>query len=142
MQILVKHLRWTEEELDHEASDRHRHALLEGLGLSEESKTVNSAAVKLEEIGQEEGTDTLEGTERKEFRSFSGDAQSTWAWTERACSTPRRRYRGVSCVGALRSQRPRTDCQHGSKNDKSSGSGVPRDRNPIIEGLQPLTVQG
>ena len=49
MQILVRHLRWTEEVLDHEASDRHRHALLEGLGLSEESKTVNSAAVKLEE---------------------------------------------------------------------------------------------
>ena len=46
MEILVKNLRWTEEGLERVASDGHRQALPEGLGLSKESKTVTSAAVK------------------------------------------------------------------------------------------------
>ena len=49
---------WTKEGLEYEGSDKHRQALLEGLGLNEESKVVNSAAVKPEEIGQEEDTET------------------------------------------------------------------------------------
>ena len=52
-------------------SDRHRQALLEGLGWSEESKTVNSAAVKSEEIGQVEDVETLEGKESTKFRSLA-----------------------------------------------------------------------
>ena len=50
---------------------KHRQALLEGLGLSEEPITVNSAAAKPEEIGQEEDTNMLDEAERKKFRSFA-----------------------------------------------------------------------
>ena len=38
--------------MEYEASDKHRQALLEGLGLSVELKMVSSAAAKPEEIGQ------------------------------------------------------------------------------------------
>ena len=74
MDILERDLRWTEEGLEYEASDKHRHTLLDGLGWSEESKNV-SAAVKLEEIGEEEDTDLPEGTETKKFRSSAADAE-------------------------------------------------------------------
>ena len=43
IEILGRSLGLTEEGLEYEASDKHRQALLEGLGLSPESKTVNSA---------------------------------------------------------------------------------------------------
>ena len=59
-EILERSLRWTEECLEYEASDKHRQALLEGLG--DESKTVNRVAVKPEEMGQQDA-------ERKKFRS-------------------------------------------------------------------------
>ena len=52
-------------------SDRQRRALLEGLMLNEESKAVNSAAVKPEEIGQEEDTDMVDASEAKRFRSLA-----------------------------------------------------------------------
>ena len=52
-------------------SDKHRRALLEGLGLNEESKAVNSAAVKPEEMGQEEDTEMLDASETKRFRSLA-----------------------------------------------------------------------
>ena len=58
--ILGWNLTWTEEGLEHEGSDKHRRALPEGLGLNEESKAVNSAAVKPEEIGQEEEKEMLD----------------------------------------------------------------------------------
>ena len=66
-----RNLTWTEEELEYEGSDKHRQALLEGLGLNEESKAVNSAAVKPEEIGQEEDTEMLDASETKRFRSLA-----------------------------------------------------------------------
>ena len=44
IEILGRSLRWTEEGLEYQASDKHRQPLLGGLGFSEESKTVNSAA--------------------------------------------------------------------------------------------------
>ena len=51
----------TEEELEYEeASDKHRQALLEGLELSEESQTVNNAAVKPECEVQELGDAELQ----------------------------------------------------------------------------------
>ena len=62
---------WTEEELQYEASDKYHRSLLEGLGLCEESKTVNSAAVMPEEIGQEEYTEMLEGAAREKFWSLA-----------------------------------------------------------------------
>ena len=43
MEILGRNLKWTEE-LEYEASDKHRQSLLEGLGLGDESKTVKSAS--------------------------------------------------------------------------------------------------
>ena len=55
IEILGRNLTWTEERLEYERSDKHREALLEGLGLNEESMTVYSAAVKPEEIGQGHG---------------------------------------------------------------------------------------
>ena len=52
IEISGRNLTWTEEGSEYESSDKHRRALLEGLGLNEESKAVNSAAVKPGEIGQ------------------------------------------------------------------------------------------
>ena len=46
-------------------------ALLEGLGLHEELKAVNSAAMKPEEINQEEDTELLDAYETKRFRSLA-----------------------------------------------------------------------
>ena len=74
IEILGRNLTWTEEGLEYEGSDKHRRALLEGLGLNEESKAVNSAAVKPEEIGQEEDTEMLDASEAKRFRSLA----ETW----------------------------------------------------------------
>ena len=71
IEILGRSLTWAEEGLENEGSDMHRRALLEGLGLNEESKAVNSAAVKPEEIGQEEDTDMLDASEAKRFRSLA-----------------------------------------------------------------------
>ena len=71
IEILGRSLTRTEEGLEYECSDKHRRALLEGLGLNEESKTVNSAAVKPEEIGQAEDTDMLDASEAKRFRSLA-----------------------------------------------------------------------
>ena len=51
IEMLGRSLTWTEEGLECEGSDKHRRALVEGLGLSEEPKAVNIAAVKPEEIG-------------------------------------------------------------------------------------------
>ena len=67
IEILGRNLTWTEEGLECEGSDKHRQALLEGLVLKEESKAVNSTAVKPGEIGQEEDTDTLDASEAKRF---------------------------------------------------------------------------
>ena len=71
IEILGRNLTWTEEGLEYEGSNKHRQALLEGLGLNEESKAVNSAAVKPEEIGQEEDTEMLDASETKRFRSLA-----------------------------------------------------------------------
>ena len=71
IEILGRSLIWTEEGLEYEGSDKHRRALLEGLGLNEESKAVNSAAVKPEEMGQEEDTEMLDASETKRFRSLA-----------------------------------------------------------------------
>ena len=49
---------------------KHRQALLEGLGSSEESETITSVAVKQEEIGEEDDANMLDGAERK-FRSLA-----------------------------------------------------------------------
>ena len=85
IQILGRSLRRPDEGLEYEASDTHRQALLEGWWLSEESKMVNSAAVKPEEIGQEEDANMLDEAERKKFRSLveplnhmSLDTRGSW----------------------------------------------------------------
>ena len=67
IEILGRNLTWTEEGLEYEGSDKHRQALLEGLGLNEESKAVNSAAVKPEETD----TEMLDASETKRFRSLA-----------------------------------------------------------------------
>ena len=70
IEIVGRSLTWTKEGLEYESSDKHRRALLEGLGLNEESKAVNSPAVKTEEIGQEEDTEMF-ASETKRFRSLA-----------------------------------------------------------------------
>ena len=74
IEMLGRSLTWTEEGLEYEGSDKHRQALLEGLGLNEESKAVDRAAVKPEEIGQEEDTVMLDASETKN-QKFGGDAE-------------------------------------------------------------------
>ena len=71
IEMLGRNLTWTEEVLEYEGSDKHRRALLERLGLNEESKAVNGAAMKPEEIGQEEDTDMLNASEAKRFRTLA-----------------------------------------------------------------------
>ena len=71
IEMLGRSLTWTEEGLEYEGSDKNRQALLEGLGLNEESKAVNSAAVKPEEIGQEEDTEMFDASETKRFRCLA-----------------------------------------------------------------------
>ena len=75
--VFGRKLKWTEEGLEYEGSDKHRQALLEGLGLNEESKAVNSAAVKSEENGQEEDTEMLDASATKRFRSLADDIESS-----------------------------------------------------------------
>ena len=75
IEILGRNLTWTEEGLEYEGSDKHRRALLEGLGLNEESKAVNSAAVKPEEIGQEEGHGGAGRVGSEEIQKFGGDVE-------------------------------------------------------------------
>ena len=65
IETLGRGLRWREEGLEHVASDNNRQALLEGLGLSEGSKTVNRAAAKPEDVGEEEDEEMLEGTKKR-----------------------------------------------------------------------------
>ena len=84
IEMLDRNLTWTEEGL--EGIDKHRRALLEGLGFNEESKAVNSAAMKPEEIGQEEDTDLLEASEAKRFRSLAATLNYM---TGQMCNTPR-----------------------------------------------------
>ena len=43
MEILGRSLRWTEEGLEYEASDRHHQALPQGMGLCSESKMVRQS---------------------------------------------------------------------------------------------------
>ena len=70
-EILGRNLTWTEGGLECEGSDKHRQALLEGLGLNYESKAVNSAAMKPEQINQEEDAEMLDESETKGFRSLA-----------------------------------------------------------------------
>ena len=69
-----------------------RQALLEGLGAIEESKTGNSAAVKPEEIGQEEDREMLEETEKTRFRNLAATLNHMSLDSMRTCNTPRKRY--------------------------------------------------
>ena len=77
IEILVRSLTCTEEGLEHEGSDQHRQALLEGLSLNEESKAVNSGAVKPEEVNQEGDAETLNASETKRFRSLAATLNYT-----------------------------------------------------------------
>ena len=92
IEILATSVKWTEEGLESEASDRRRQALLEGLGSIEESKTVNSAAVEPEEIGQEEDGEMLEGMEKTRFRNMAATLNFMSLDSMRTCNTPRKRY--------------------------------------------------
>ena len=55
IEILCGNLRWTDQGLEQAASNGHREALMEGMGVNEESSMVNSAAVKLDQTGRGRG---------------------------------------------------------------------------------------
>ena len=57
--ILGRTPEWTDQSLEYEAGDKHQHALLRGLGLSDDSKTVNSVGMKQEELSQDEDEEIL-----------------------------------------------------------------------------------
>ena len=95
IEILGRNLTWTEEGLEYEGSDKHRRALLAGLGLNEESKAVNSAAVRPEEIGQEEDTDMLDASEAKRFRSLA----ATLNYMSSAASTTKGSWKRLKKAG-------------------------------------------
>ena len=69
IEIQRGNLRWTNQGLEKGTSSEHRVALMEGMGLNEESKMVNSAAVKLDQIGQEDDEEMVEGTQETRFGS-------------------------------------------------------------------------
>ena len=81
---------------------KHGQTLLEGLGLSDESKTVNSAAVMPEEIGQEEDEDMMEGSEKTRFRISAAtlyymrlDLSDVQYATKELCTTMATPTRGI-----------------------------------------------
>ena len=71
MEILGKKFEMDGGRSEYEANDMHRQALMEGMGLRKESKALNSAAVKREEIREEEDEEPLEGAEKTRFRSLA-----------------------------------------------------------------------
>ena len=82
---LGRSLRWTEEGLEYEATDNHRQALLEGLGLSEVSTAQRSSQRRSDN--------------KKTRKCWSERRRRVWrrrfftlAWTGRTCNMPRRRY--------------------------------------------------
>ena len=110
IEILGRRLRWRKEGLEYEGCDKHRQALSEGFGLGEDSKTVNSAAVKPEEMGQEEDEKMLEGTERddvhlshvkyaaKEIRTkMANPTRGIWKRLKKVCRYSRE-VEKVTCV--------------------------------------------
>ena len=71
IEIQRGNLRWTDQGLEKGTSSEHRVAQMEGMGVNEESKMVNSAAVKLDQIGQEDDEEMVEGTEETRFSSLA-----------------------------------------------------------------------
>ena len=61
----------SEVEAEYEAGDKHRQALLRGLGFNDDSKTVNRAAMKKEKLNQDEDPEILGAEEAKQFRSLA-----------------------------------------------------------------------
>ena len=64
----IEILRWTEQGLGYESGDKHRQVLLRDLGLNDDTKTGNSAA--MEELSKDEDEEIL-GEEAKQFRSLA-----------------------------------------------------------------------
>ena len=60
METLGKSLRWTDEGLECEANDKERQTHMEGMGSCKGSRAVNSASIKLDEIGPEDDKEKLE----------------------------------------------------------------------------------
>ena len=58
-------------------SDKHRQPLLGGLGLGEDSKTINGTAVKPQESGQKEDANMLDEADRKKFRRLAATLKYT-----------------------------------------------------------------
>ena len=69
-QTLGRCLRWTDEGLEYEANDKQRQTLMEGMGLCKGSRAVNSASIKLDEIGREDDKDKL--------REWEGRGSEAW----------------------------------------------------------------
>ena len=57
--------------MEYDVRDKHRQALREGMGLHEDSNMVNSVAVQLDEMRQEDDEELLEGVKKTRFRSLA-----------------------------------------------------------------------
>ena len=60
----------SEQGLEYEAGDRHRQALFRGLGFND-SKTVNRAAMRKEELSQDEDEEMLGAEAARQFTSLA-----------------------------------------------------------------------
>ena len=76
IEILGRNLTWIEESLKYEGSDKHRRALLEGLGLKEESKAVGQQCSR-ETRGDwsRNGHGNVGRVGSEEIQKFGGDAE-------------------------------------------------------------------
>ena len=71
VEILGTTLRCTEQGLEYQAGDKHRQAFLRGLGLNDDSKTVNIEAMKEEELRQDEDEEILGAEEARQLTSLA-----------------------------------------------------------------------
>ena len=70
-EVLVRALTWPDDGLGCEAGEKHRQALLRGLGASGESEIVGSATVEKEEIDPKEDAELLEARSATMVRSWA-----------------------------------------------------------------------
>ena len=71
LKMLGRTLRWTDDGLKHEADKKHQQALLQGIGMSAESKTLRSVAVRTEDVDLQEDEESMETESATKFRSLT-----------------------------------------------------------------------
>ena len=75
IEILGRNLTWTEEGLEYEGSDKHRQALLEGLGLNEESIGGQQCSRETRGDWSRRGHGDVGRVRNKKIQEFGGDVE-------------------------------------------------------------------